>query len=868
MIHGTFPDGYLLDGLVWFDGPAGGYVSAGMRVDLPDLMSASSAACNQAQDAFSMALRQHPIGMRLQMLLNDESSEEPRLRDYQAITETCSSPTTRLVRNANSIRQQQRLERRELRSKRLLFLVGQPLDPSAMGAFRPAPKAGQYHQLLDAARSNMRNYEQCLSEALAPIGGRVTPVSDLEMSRIWLESFNPSMTASLLADAVSRFRPDESLLSNCWHTDMRATNTGLVIGEKCHRAFSFKRLASRTYFTCTRNLVHLPFGGVTMVAHLRRLNPERVLRDTQRELERVHRQLQRMPNERLSVTEEQLREKQSRLAAGDVVPLELELIVIVRAANADELAARSAVIKSAIQGMDGAQYYEATLATTTRDLFTGSLAGWMWRSRRGFVHYVEDRTAVDMSPLGSDFRGHPGPVQALFDGARNNLVNFVCVLGEGSAATPQNLLIFGLPGSGKSLMLLKLLQETAAMFGFTVIIEEGLSLARFSKGIGVEPIVFRLDGTQTLNPFDTRRLPFCPFALATLTALLSRIVGVPSDEDRARRQAALISRHLELLFTDHAEEHLRTMPEQRRAVVVAHALAVEQWAEKHRVSRTEAFTDFREWQRGNEQEAAALLSGFPVDELREFESTHAEALRNMVFAHLAPEEHLTLSSFREHLLLAEENEEDCRWLATLITPWLRGRNYGCLLDGVSNVSMDGPGVHMELGQIPEAAHELKAVAGFLVVNNVRQQILNLPKGMLKRVVIEELSRFIDIPGAEGILRELSEQFRKHGTQIIGTLQSYTRLADTPIRTAFMGNARALAIFNTGDRADIERLAHDVGLSEAAVETILTFPRPDQQAGAKYSEFLYWHSNARRPVCGPVRYFLLPNELPLTPATNP
>ena len=174
----------------------------------------------------------------------------------------------------------------------------------------------------------------------------------------------------------------------------------------------------------------------------------------------------------------------------------------------------------------------------------------------------------------------------------------------------------------------------------------------------------------------------------------------------------------------------------------------------------------------------------------------------------------------------------------------------------------------DLGLIPEAAKEIKAVVGFLVINSLRQHILSLPRLMWKRIIIEEVSRFLEVPGAETILRELSEQFRKHRSQISMIAQSYSRIADTSIRVALFGNTRAWMIFNTGDRRDIERLGQDLGLSRVAQEAILRFPRPDQQTGAKYSEFLYWHSDARQPICGIVRYTLLPFELPATESPAP
>jgi hypothetical protein len=860
------PDGFLLDGLTLFNGPGGGYVAGGFRVDLPDLAAGSFAAWNQAQDAVALGLRQLPEGWSLQVRKDDDHSDGARLQDYQAQTEGCAHPVTRLVRNTNFVRQWQRLERRELRRQRVLLFVGRPLDPSALGAWRSAPGESRYRHLLAEARGAFQGWEQTLGEALHPIGGRVAALSEPDYARVWMDAFNPSFSEDLRRDAAADFRFDCSLLDNCWLSDLRGQGRqGFTLDGWPHLGYSLKRLSSETFYTLSHRVTQLPFGDVTVVAHVRRLRKERVLKRTQQELERIHRQLQRQPDERLAVAEAQLREKQSRLAAGEVVPLEFELILIARARTVEDLMSRGAAIKSAILGMNAAQPYEATLATTTRNLFAGTLPGWMWRRQRGFVHYVEDRTAADLLPLGNDFCGHPGPVQALFDGTRNNLVNVVCLLGEGAAATAQNLIILGLPGTGKSLMLLKLLLETALHFGFTAIVEEGMSQAPFPRSLGVEPIVFRLDGTQTINLFDTLGLPLSSFVRATITGMVARMVGLPADEDKARRQSALIARHVARLCADHAEDQLRRWPEARRQAVVAHALALHRWGREHGVADTEAFVDFREWQREHGGEASALLAGFSAAELREFESTEPGKVRELVFAELRPEEHLTLSSLQEYFLIAEEDEEECRWLATLLTPWCRGGNVGVLFDGASNVSLRGAAVHFELGLIPEAAKEVKAVAGFLVINGLRQHILSLPKLMTKRIVIEEISRFLDVPGGEAILRELAEQFRKHRCQLIVTAQSYSRIADTSIRVALVGNARAFIIGNTGDRRDILRLAEDIGLSQVAVETICHFPRPDQQVGAKYSEFLYWHTDVRLPICGPLRYVLLPHELEVSPA---
>ena len=866
---GPFPDGYLADGLLVFDGPAGCHVAMGFALDLPDLQTASFGERNRAQDLVATLIRQLPEDWTLQVQTFQDSSDGPRLLAYQQDTERCSNPTARRLRNINFVTNWHRLEQGELRRRRVVLFVGRRLAPASAPRARDAAEQ-YYNTRLAEARSSLQGWQHTLNEVMIGLGGRCTPLTDTDLARLWAGTLNPSFGQRLDFDPAAGYDLQRSLLDNVWHSELRGQGRqGFVLDGWPHLAFSLKRLPSETYFTILQRLTELPFGDFTVTTHVRRLDKERVLKRTQAALDRIHQQLKQKPNERLSVAAGQFQEKVRRLATGEVVPLEFELVVIVRARTAEELSMRAASIKSAFPAMNGAQYYEATLAASARNLFALTLPGWMGSRHRGFVHYGEDRYVADLLPLAATFAGHPGPVQALFPGRESNLVNVVTFLGEGEAATPQNFIIIGAPGTGKSLAFNKLLFESELGYGFTAIVEEGLSQAPYTRSFGIQPIVFRLDGTQTINPFGTQGLPLFSFARASLTAIVARMVGLPADEDKARRQSALIARHISQICDDHAREQLRQWPQERRAALIRHALALDRWAAEHGESDTEAFLGFREWQQTEPAAAAACIAHFTDVELLEFESTHTRQIYDLLFAHLRPDEHLTLSALREYFELAQEDEEECRWLSTLLSPWCRGGgNCGVLFDGVSNVALNGPVVHFELGLIPEAAKEIKAVVGFLVINSLRQHILSLPRLMWKRIIIEEVSRFLEVPGAETILRELSEQFRKHRSQISMIAQSYSRIADTSIRVALFGNTRAWMIFNTGDRRDIERLGQDLGLSRVAQEAILRFPRPDQQTGAKYSEFLYWHSDARQPICGIVRYTLLPFELPATESPAP
>ena len=93
----------------------------------------------------------------------------------------------------------------------------------------------------------------------------------------------------------------------------------------------------------------------------------------------------------------------------------------------------------------------------------------------------------------------------------------------------------------------------------------------------------------------------------------------------------------------------------------------------------------------------------------------SKEVRNLAFAYFTSDEFPTHRMLQELMMLDPMGVErdQIMEIATLILPWCRDGNYGCLFDGTSNLSLTGKIAHFELGYIPESAKELKAAAGFL-----------------------------------------------------------------------------------------------------------------------------------------------------------
>jgi hypothetical protein len=240
----------------------------------------------------------------------------------------------------------------------------------------------------------------------------------------------------------------------------------------------------------------------------------------------------------------------------------------------------------------------------------------------------------------------------------------------------------------------------------------------------------------------------------------------------------------------------------------------------------------------------------------------SKEVRNLAFAFFTPEEFPTHRMLQELMMLDPMNgeREQIMEIATLLLPWCRDGNYGCLFDGTSNLSLTGKIAHFELGYIPESAKELKAAAGFLITNHARKHIMTLPRAIRKRNVYEEVARFLDIPGGQEIVQESYAQLRKFNCWNISIVQQYARFKQSRIRSAVFGNSRQFFIMRQNDRADLEDMGRDIALPEITQHTIMNYPLPDHQTGQKYSPFTYLHTDSNRNLCGTVHNVASPELL--------
>jgi hypothetical protein len=148
------------------------------------------------------------------------------------------------------------------------------------------------------------------------------------------------------------------------------------------------------------------------------------------------------------------------------------------------------VLRNAFTAMGGAVVHHATIPENARQLFYQTWPGWTYGTYRAFDLPAEDVYLADLIPWSATFTGHLDGAEALYNGARGNLVGIRTRLGH----TPQHGVLFGMTGAGKSVIVGDLLAQVGHRFGFRLIVEEGLSHGVLTQTQGCEPVIINPNG--------------------------------------------------------------------------------------------------------------------------------------------------------------------------------------------------------------------------------------------------------------------------------------------------------------------------------------------------------------------------------------
>jgi hypothetical protein len=863
--HAKAPEGRFAGGMLVYGSPkAGGLAAKGFRLEPPDLRGASVARLNAFQDQVRAMLGLASAGRRLQIQWWADSDYREALLAYHEQTRGVVDPAVRGARNERFSRYWPRMQGGGLRREHLVVFLSIEVAGRA-GKHTPPGLEAKYGAVLEELASQFAEF----GTALSAIFGAETPIhplGDLEHHALLHRFLNPGTGKQAGENPETGFDPELSIQENCLLGEgVAQSNGGFVLGGQHHAVLAIARWPQRTRPGIVTFLTGLPFLDYRLTVNLTPIAGGREIHREEKAAERLRGEYAERPRASLLVALRKKDRKVEALAGGFVRPFHVTYIIRVWAPTAEALREKVAALQAAINAMDGAQVFECALPTTAKKLFFASWPGWTHSSYHHRELYAEDAYLADVLPLSATFTGDLQHAEALYDGSQGNLVGVGLTLN----GSPQHAVLFGMTGAGKSAFVEDLLFQTAGGFGHTLLIEEGLSYKRFTEAMGETPLIIHPDATITLNYLDTQRLPLTQLHLSSAVALLARMVGeTGSLETLALRQAQL-SQYLHQLYRDTFTDWARRNPA-RAEEVRRFACAVHGWRDQMAdgASPVEAFIDLRDRLEAKEDRAHSFVGALGDAAVTRFaqEPTTERLVAQTACAFYAPADFPTHSALVELLAYArlpEHRPEETDRLATLLRAWTADGQYGRLFDGVTNISLQRRIAHFELGLIPEQAVELKTAAGLLISGLGRQYILALPRSVRKRILFEEVGRFLDTPGGEQIVAEGYAQLRKHNCWCVSVIQQYGRFKESRVRGAVIGNAKLFFLMRQNDRNDLADLARDLPLPETAIDAIQRYPLPEQlPADRRHSSLCYFTPTSQPPQCGTLRHF---QEEPCAPA---
>ncbi len=831
----TFLDGFLFDGMVVFGDPRkSGYVSCGFSIEAPVLENASLDFLNQYEGEFRGLLRMLTPGTRMQISWALDSNCSGALLKYYDQTHAGNlNAFAKRERSERFLRLSKRMEAGKLRFHRVRIYFSSPFSGK-----------GDPEEILKAESQGFDVFESHLRGCFERLGGRVTRLDEDGLFEDMFKYCNPSQTN--IEDIGILYDPSKSLMANCLTSEGNAvvsSDAGFFMDGRYFGFLILKSLPQATYSGLIQQLTSLPIHDFGIALNVVPLDTTREIEKEESEIERLRKGIRNGAQQRAVTTLNQRIQRVQLLAANEDVPFRVQMIIRAWDATQQGLQTKLGILKSAVTRMQLAKTYSPVFPLSARSYFRASFPGWCWDACQDFCHLIDDAPLSNLLPIS----GSPafGKAEAIYDGATGNVIGINSFMGENGSEFPQHALVAGMSGSGKSCFLIDLLTQTSPGYSFTVIVDNGLSYQTYARTVDpkCEHLIIKPNGSVTLNYLDLRHEPLSPEFLVDAVAVAHQMAGKRQDEDSDRRRGAVLSRCMNQFYRDFSQDWL--IEDANRFHEVGRYAAVLQRMDTggQKLPLIERHRRFNLWASKHEQEAEEAFNNVSEDEIQRIS---VDLIQRLSCAFMRADEAATHSRFQQWLELESmgdaSDREEVGILATLLQPWCaEGGLYGRVFDGINNVNFKGSIVHLELGQIPHAAPDLRTLAALVITNQIRNEILRRPRNHLKRVVFEELGSFLLMPGGSATVSEFYQTMRKYNCWVISVFQQLQNLKECG--PSILGNIRLAFLLKQGSPQEVKLLADAFELPESASEALSRFPEPNREHGAP---FLCWRNNAARP----------------------
>ena len=838
-------DGYFSHGQIVSDTPTGLMVTRGMAVSGPPLENASQLLLNQSENEIrgSILRSLKPGLMNLQVRWEMDDDYSQKLLPYNDLTTArAQNPFTRRERQGRYCLYSRKMEEGKLRCPSVSFYLSSPIEGTK------GKRVGHLDETLAASARGFEPHLEGIRQSIQRLGGSATMLDELGLFGECYRHFNPSAKRFDEESLKAQFRPDQSIMDNCASSEMVPVvgqDSGFYYDGSYHGFLTVKALPQYTTSGMIAALTSLPFGGYSITLNISALDVNEQIENEERIKARLQKALSSSSRTRMAHRVAACDVRIQKLMSNEVVPFRMQLIVHCRDTSREGLLDKMVALKSAITRMQGAKYYEMANPVTARNYFLTGAPGISFQEK-DFHHYIEDHNLANLIPISGEIDSEVEKAEALYHNSGGNLFGVRTFVG----GMPQHALVSGWSGGGKSVFVQDILCQTEPYYDYTVILDAGLSHGTYVKTVSEDARTLSIEanGSDTINYLDPTGSPLTSQHLADASAVIHHMLGDAATSLLDAIVDDCLGRFYQIWFERWAAKY------PKRVLQVAFSLIqLAQYSGKKVTlsNLDELYQRHREDLKDVQEGALAVVtqSGLTPEQALKDSSKLVKAL---AVAFMKPDEQAMHSDF--HDFLESESSKPSRHqreigeLATHLAAWRAGGKYGQILDGVNTIDLGGRIVHIELGRISDSLPELRNLAGFILTNQVRNQIaFQRPRGERKRIIVEELGGFLEVKGGEKLVVQLFQQMRKHGCWVLGVCQQLSTLPKS-LRDTVVGNCRQAFFFKQKYESDARVIQKSFQLPDVTVDALMNFPDPTPELGAP---FIYWQngSGANRITTG-------------------
>jgi hypothetical protein len=496
------PNGFFLNDLLWFGdgGSKKTAISRGFIVEPGEISAFSVTQLNDLHERLRILLGILGEEYALQVQWSIDSDYRHELGAYHRETlnlrrqDPIHGQFGVLIRAERYERYKTAMEEGRLRRERLNLFFTRIIDTKVLVA--GSSVIAEYFNALSRKESQaLCEFAMSALSRLFP-DCRITPMRDQDHFLFYYRFLNANFQTTEV-NPLDLLDSGYSIQQNCLHGEgtTPAVDAGVSFKLDCyhHAIFAVRQWPRRTFPGIVAALTGMGFQQYAITMNIYAKRVDKVIEQEEKHIQRL--QIDAVSERKQSLVTDMVakQEKVTELQQGKVIPLNALFVVRLWHRKPDQLAARCASLKNAFISMGGAVVHHATIPENARQLFYQTWPGWTCGTYRAFDLPAEDSYLADLIPWSATFTGHLEGAEAIYNGARGNLVGIRTRLGN----TPQHGVLFGMTGAGKSVIIADLLAQVGHRFGFRLIVEEGLSHAVLTQAQGCEPII--------INPNDNRR---------------------------------------------------------------------------------------------------------------------------------------------------------------------------------------------------------------------------------------------------------------------------------------------------------------------------------------------------------------------------